>query len=227
MEIQKGNDNINSKGYHGGFSSNVQVDQLQKCSTAEIDGSFALEQKASLKSDEAVVNLETQQSIGPGSYHLDNMYGCDCGLTEARNLQLSQPSVNFNGGSGWMGENGCLIDNDTKVRFDELTNKKYINQLPHIHNQGFFGKGNYDVDTESIIRSSNITKVDRPCNVLSGSSTLPYSLTPQIDRLSREVQNTRFIIPEDSMESWVRGGLPSRQIVRNMDYMKRCQQKVN
>jgi len=222
MEVEN---NVSSKGYHGGFSSNVNDQQLQKCSTAEIDMSFSLEQKASLKSDEAVVNLETQQSIGPGSYHLDNMYGCECGLPKARDLQLSQPAINFNGGAGWMGENGCLIDNDTKVRFDELTNKKYINQLPKLQNQGFFGKGAYDVDTESIIRSSNITKVDRPCNVLSGSSTLPYSLTPQIDRLSKEVQNTQFIIPEDSMESWVRGGLPSRQIVRNMDYMRRCQQK--
>ena len=145
MEVEN---NVSSKGYHGGFSSNVNDQQLQKCSTAEIDMSFSLEQKASLKSDEAVVNLETQQSIGPGSYHLDNMYGCECGLPKARDLQLSQPAINFNGGAGWMGENGCLIDNDTKVRFDELTNKKYINQLPKLQNQGFFGKGAYDVDTE-------------------------------------------------------------------------------
>ena len=46
-----------------------------------------------------------------------------------------------------------------------------------------------------------------------------------IKRLQEEVQNTKHIIPEDSMEAWIRGGLPSRQIVRNKEYMKRLSQK--
>ena len=32
------------------------------------------------------------------------------------------------------------------------------------------------------------------------------TITPMIDRLKNEVQNPTHIIPEDSMESWVRGG---------------------
>jgi len=221
MEIE----NIVSNGYHGGFLSKIPETQLQKCSDAQTDMNFSLEQRSSLKSDLSYVNVEYQQSIGPGSYYLDNTYGCDCGLDKARDVQLSQPAINFQGGLGWMGEKGCLIDNDSKVRFDELTNKKYINQLPNLQNQGFFGKGDYDVGTESIIRVGNTTKLDRPCNVFAGSTTLPYSITPMIPQLNREVQDTQHIIPEDSMDSWVRGGLPSRQIVRNADYMKRCQSK--
>ena len=46
-----------------------------------------------------------------------------------------------------------------------------------------------------------------------------------ITRLEQEVQDTQHIIPEDSMNSWVRGGLPTRQIIRNLDYMERCQAK--
>ena len=171
-------DNAVSNGYHGGFLSKLPETQLQKCSDAQTDMDFTLEQKSSLKSDPTYVNVEVQQSTGPGSYYLDNTYGCDCGLEKARNVQLSQPAINFKGGMGWMGERGCLIDNDTKVRFDELTNKKYINQLPSLQNQGFFGKGDFDVGTESIIRSGDLTKLDRPCNVLAGSTTLPYSFTP-------------------------------------------------
>ena len=221
MEVE----NIVSNGYHGGFLSKIPETQLQKCSDAQTDMNFTLEQRSSLKSDLSYVNVELQQSIGPGTYHLDNTYGCDCGLEKAREVQLSQPAINFQGGLGWMGEKGCLIDNDTQVRFDELTNKKYINQLPNLQNQGFFGKGDFDVGTESIIRVGNTTKLDRPCNVLAGSTTLPYSITPMIPQLNREVQDTKHIIPEDSMNSWVRGGLPSRQIVRNADYMNRCQEK--
>ena len=221
---------VDSNGYHGGFASNIPDTQLQKCSESMNDIVFSLEQKGSLKSDPAVVNLEIQQAIGVGNYHLDSMYGCDCGLERAREVQLSQPNVNFNGGKGWMGENGCLIDGDSKLRIGEegsekLTNKKYIHQYPNLLNQGFFGKGVFDVDTESIIRDADITTEQRPCNVLSGSTTLPYSITPMIAKLENEVQDTKNIIPEDSMDVWVRGGLPTRQIVRNLDYMRRVQEK--
>ena len=213
------------KGYHGGMSSDVSSLQLQKCSESHTDTNFTLNSKSSLYSDPAVVNLEVQQSLGSGSYHLDNMYGCDCNLEKARDIQLSQPFVNFSGGKGWMGENGCLIDTDSEVRFTELTNKKYINQLPTSLNNGYEGRGPYNSSTESIISQGNLTSVKKSCNVLSGSSTLPFSITPMITRLEEEVQDAKHIIPEDSMESWVRGGLPTRQIVRNLDYMERCQKK--
>lgn len=216
-------ENVTANGYHGGFVSQLPVDQLKKCSDNELDIDFTLNNKGSLSSDPAVVNLEIQQSFGPSNYHLDNMYGCDCGLEKAREVQLSQPYVNFKGGNGWMGEKGCLIDKDSDVRFDILTNKKYINQLPNLTNQGFFGKGVYDVDAESVIRDSLITSVDKPCNI-SGSTTLPYSVTPMIERLESEVQDPIHIIPELSMDIWVRGGLPSRQIARNADYLFRKQQ---
>ena len=133
-EVESQN-NVTLGGYHGGLSSNIPSTQLQKCSQNDVDMVFSLEKKASLKSDPAVVNLEIQQSLGPGNYHLDNMYGCDCGLPKAKEIQLSQPTINLSsGGTGWMGEGGCLIENDSKVRFDLLTNKKYINQLPQLQN---------------------------------------------------------------------------------------------
>jgi|MDTG01.4.fsa_nt_gb hypothetical protein len=225
--VSKQNGNIppQLKGYHGGMSSDVSSLQLQKCSDSQTDTHFALNSKSSLNSDPAVINLEVQQSLGSGSYYLDNMYGCDCKLEKAREVQLSQPYVNFSGGKGWMGENGCLIDDDSAIRFDTLTNKKYINQLPASINHGYEGKGEYNDSTESIISQGNLTTVKRSCNVLSGSTTLPFSITPMITRLEQEVQDTQHIIPEDSMNSWVRGGLPTRQIIRNLDYMERCQAK--
>ena len=221
---------LNVNGYHGGFSSDIKELQLQKCSENDTDYIFSLQNKTSLNSDPAVINMEIQQSFGPGNYHLDNMYGCDCSLEKAREVQLSQPMVNFNGGKGWMGEEGCTIDTDSKLRIgeegsDKLTNKNYIHQYPNLLNQGFFGKGVFDVDTETLIRDSDITTEKRPCNPLSGSTTLPYSFTPMLQKLDNEVQDPKNIIPEDSMDSWIRGGLPTRQIVRNIDHMKRVQEK--
>jgi hypothetical protein len=213
--------NVTSSGYHGGIISEVPEVQLQKCSDFNVDFKPDLYKQASLMNDPATARLDVHQSLGVGAYNLDNMYGCECGLKNARDVQLSQPAINFNGGVGWMGEKGCLIDNDSELRFDDLTNLKYINQLPNHQNAGFFGKGDFNVDVESIIQSSNITTLDRPCNVLSGI-TIDNYFTPLIPSLKKEVQDTKHIIPEDSLTSWVRGGLPSRQIARNMDHNQRC-----
>ena len=209
-------------GYHGGFQNGVNNVQLQKCSDNSISkDDFNLNMRASLNSDQATINHEVNQSQGPGNYLVDNTFACDCGLEKARDLQLKQPNVNLTGGFGWMGENGCLIDNDSDLRSNNLTNMKFINQLDSKQNSGFFGRGPHNVDVESEIRDSLIIKDKRSCGPLSGVSTLDYTITPMIDRLKGEVQNAKHIIPEDSMNAWVRGGLPSRQIVRNKEYMKR------
>lgn len=212
-------------GYHGGFQNGVNNVQLQKCSDNSISqDDFNLNMRASLNSDQATINHEVNQSQGPGNYLVDNTFACDCGLEKARDLQLKQPNVNLTGGFGWMGENGCLIDNDSDLRSNNLTNMKFINQLDSKQNSGFFGRGPHNVDVESEIRDSLIIKDKRTCGPLSGVSTLDFTITPMIDRLKEEVQNSKHIIPEDSMSAWVRGGLPSRQIVRNKEYMKRLSQ---
>ena len=91
-------------GYHGKLNINVNDSQLQKCSTNNVDGEFSLHNQVSLHYDPATASLRDSQSIATGNYMLDNMYGCDCGLEKARHVQLSEPTVNFKGGLGWIGD---------------------------------------------------------------------------------------------------------------------------
>ena len=52
------------------------------------------------------------------------------------------------------------------------------------------------------------------------------SYPADLRKLQKEVQNSEHIIPEDSKQDWVRGGLPTRQMVWNADYLRRCQEKT-
>ena len=79
----------------------------------------------------------------------------------------------------------------------------------------------YDVDNETLLKDSSQTSVDKPCNVYSGV-TLINQYTPMIPSLAETVQNRKHIIQEDNDQSWVRGGIPTREMVRNMDYIKNC-----
>ena len=190
---------------------------------------FVLFTKGSINSDQATVDINITQSMGVGQYVTDNMHGCGCELKDARDVQLSQPMINFEGGKGWIGEKGCLIDTDTALRQndDRLTNKRFINQLDErLHlTTGNFSRGYHDVNVESIIQSGTLASDDRSCNSLTGVTIGNY-FTPMIPKLRGEIQDTKYLIPEDSMDSWVRGGLPSRQMARNEDYLRRCQEKT-
>ena len=222
---------MSSTGYGSFADPNNSNREISSCTEQEANAKeFNLFTKASLLSDPVAVDLDVIQSQGPGYYVMENMFGCGCELKDARDVQLSQPMINFEGGKGWIGEKGCLVDVDSKLREDkdQLTDKRYIRQLierPHLTTANLV-KGYFDVDVESVIRPGNFASEDRACNSLSGVTIGNY-FTPMIPKLQDEVHNPVHIIPEDSMQSWVRGGLPSRQMQRNKDYLRRCQEKTH
>jgi len=218
---------------YGGYLENVQntIAQPQNCQTHDTTKkkSFQTFIKGNINDDKLTVDLDNLQSLGPGLYHLDNQFACECGLKEAQEIQTSQPGIHLKGGVGWIAEKGCLIDNDTTLRQDQskLTNKNEINQIverlfittPNLK------KGQYDVDLETVLINSDSTTDQKPCDSLAGVSIGNY-FTPMLPKLSDEVQDTNHIIPEDSKNDWLRGGLPTRQMVRNADYLRRCQEKT-
>ena len=83
------------------------------------------------------------------------------------------------------------------------------------------GRGVPHPNEESALQPGESTTMKRSCNTLAGVSIENF-FTPLVDNLRNNVQNTKHIIPEDSSDSWVRGGLSSRAMVRNFDYIQRC-----
>ena len=129
---------MSSTGYGSFADPNNSKREISSCTEQEANAKeFNLFTKASLLSDRVAMDLDIIQSQGPGYYTMENMYGCGCELKDAREVQLSQPMINFEGGKGWIGEKGCLVDVDSKLREDKekLTDKRHIRQLierPHL-----------------------------------------------------------------------------------------------
>lgn len=216
-------------GYSGYIASNPQP-KLNESISFDTNNKqqFQTFKSVGINDDKLTIDLDVMQSQGPGYYHLDNQYAGDCGLKEAKEIQVSQPGIHLKGSVGWGGEKGCLVDTDTNLRQnkDRLTNKNEIYQITErlFKTTPSLTKGHFDVDVESVIRPGNFTTDQRPCGPLSGV-TLGNQFTPMIPKLKEEVQDSNHIIPEDSKQDWVRGGLPTRQMVRNKDYLRRCQEK--
>ncbi len=219
---------------YSGYIDNTEQLSLnpQECHNADTSKkkTFQTFIRGNIHDDRLTVDLDSLQSQGPGLYHLDNQNGCECNLEEAKEIQTSQPGIHLKGGVGWIAEKGCLVDNDSELRQDrnKITNLNEINQVVErlFHTTPDLKKGAYNVDLETVLINSDSTTDQKPCDSLAGVSMGNY-FTPMIQKLSEEVQDTDHIIPEDSMNEWVRGGLPTRQMIRNADYLRRCQKKTN
>ena len=97
-----------SNGYHGYVDPGQKIN-VSSCTQQEADAKdFMLHTKGSINSDQATIDIDMIQSQGPGQYVLDNMYGCGCGLKDARKVQLSQAAINF--------ENGTIYRTNNRIR---------------------------------------------------------------------------------------------------------------
>jgi len=174
--------------------------------------------------DACYVDYQTVQSVSQGAYQLQNFNSCECGAPGPHSAALSQPMINFQNNAQWGGENGCVIDNDSILRLEnKLTNYNTINQLftrPYL-TIPYMGKGEPQPFEETVLQPGEDTSMKKSCNTLAGV-TIDNFFTPMVDNLRDQVQNPIHLIPEDNMKSWVRGGLSSRAMVRNFDYVTRC-----
>ena len=86
------------------------------------------------------------------------------------------------------------------------------------------GRGSGDSFLEAQLRPGEATLEKKQCNTLSGINipNVDPNHMPMIDHLRNNVQNPVHIIHHDALEGWVRGGAPSRQIVRDIEYLERC-----
>lgn len=86
-------------------------------------------------------------------------------------------------------------------------------------NSPFLGSGETVLkypDLKSKLLSGEDTFMPKSCDTLSGVSIDRF--TPLVPCLEENVQDTTHIIPE----YWVRGGMSTRNVIRNIDYMRTC-----
>ena len=184
-------------------------------------GTFNINNQTRLEQDRCFLDTKTKQSMGTGMYQTYNYYDCECGIANVKEVSLQQPTVNHNDGYGW---SQCAIDKDSDIRnAKNQTNPKLIQQLsqkPYLTTP-YMGRGIGDVCLETTMLPGESTFQKKSCNSLSGVY-ISNVFTPQIPFIEENVQNPIHIIPEDNDTKWLRGGQPSRQVIRNLDYLERC-----
>lgn len=201
--------------------NNTVLKKERNCVNPDLSKKLNLHYKTNLRDNQCFIDVNTVQSMGPGSYQTSNHFHCDCLAPDMVETATNLPHVFFKNGHDVA---GCVIDESTSLRHGKTRKyPKCPNQLftrPYL-TVPYMGRGPGDITQETELQPGEDTSVRRQCNVLSGV-TIPHFFTPLVDHLADNVQNPHHLVEEVAEDGWVRGGAPSRLVVRDIDYLERC-----
>jgi len=160
------------------------------------------------------------QNSSASTYML-NQFRPDCPMNNAMDFALSQPNVNYTG-SHQMGIGGCNVDESSELILSALSRprcKLSLLQRPFA-TVPFLGRGNSNPVLESQIQQGDLANNRKSITNLTEVSHIKYSNTPMIPSLQSSITNPSNLIEGVAAEGWIRGGLPSRDLVKDTDYTK-------
>lgn len=202
-------------------TTNSLIKNQRNCATIDNKKAFNLYYKAQSFDDPCFVDVRTRSSVGPGNYAITNLYDCNTLIPDTIDKATNLPMVYFKNGYDVGKE---VIDESTKMRIG-LT-KKYPRCPQQLFTRPYLtvpnasrGPGNIELETQ--LQPGETTSSKRSCNSLSGIN-IPNYFTPLIDHMAANVQNEQHIIEEAVDPGWIRSGVPSRLLIRDVDYAQRC-----
>ena len=161
--------------------------------------------------DDCALAANERQNKRIDDYYLYNPRA-DCNDKEYMKVANCNNMV-VNNGYGY--SDSCNIDTDSRLRNGaELTDKNVLNQK---YRKCGANTGDCEDDVRSIenrMRRGNDFGLKR-CDTVSEVSTLDLHLTPMIDCLKTNIQNSNHIVP-----TWTWGGEPTRDSLRQKQFLQ-------
>ena len=153
------------------------------------------------------------QSLGPGKYTTTNL------VPDARKVnplaaeqQLLYPREGF-------GLNNANVDSDSMLRNESSfkSNRCQIRaQARPFLTVPYMGGGRGNTDVESMLIHAEQVKQMKECGTVT-EQQFEGQWTPLVQTLSDNIQNPKNLIPEAAAAGWIRGGIPSRAYMRDVN----------
>lgn len=180
--------------------------------------SYTFENMSRIGNDTCYTSQYTIQNQGYCNYLLQNYNIGDCYMNDPISLATSQPGVNYKG-SFQVGCGGCNVDFNSKLLLDsQLTHdKNKISLTPRLFaTVPYLGRGYADAVTESKIQQGLYTDNRKSTIGNSEICYMPYSQTPLLGNISDRVTNPSYCVEGVASEDWIRGGMSSRDMTRDL-----------
>jgi hypothetical protein len=154
-----------------------------------------------------------KQSVGPGKYVTTNL------VQDAKQVNpLAVQEYMLYPREGF-GLNNASIDSDSVLRNQPefKSNRCLIRaQARPFLSVPYMGGGRGNPDVESLLLHSEQVREGKECGTITEMG-FDGVFTPMIPNLKDNIQNSNNLITEDASPGWIRGGLPSRAYIRDVN----------
>lgn len=170
--------------------------------------SYTYNNLARMNQDNSYIN---KQDIDNNSYADYSTINFHDNLKNVENVALSQPNIFISGVYGPDGNESHVIDSDTYLKQSELTNlNNKINLQPrYFATVPYLGKGNCEVNVESMLRKGVLTNQQRSCG--SDVEKTHNNIIPLIPSVENAITNPKYLVEGVADSMWVRGGTNTRE----------------
>lgn len=183
---------------------------------------YTFENISRIGSDSCCIDQETFQSVNACNYMLQNYFANDCSMKSPIELATSQPCVNYKGGFN-VGAGGCNINESSNLQIGTIqTHPRCRIDLFHrpFATVPYLGRGSVDSIMESQMQQGETITNKKSITRLGEKSYINYHSTPLLPDVKERMTNPVYSVEGVASENWIRGGVPSRELTRDSDYMK-------
>lgn len=172
--------------------------------------------------DECGINARDIQNVSQGTYSTTNYFLGMCDMKAPIDFATKQPNVFFKSGYGPCGPGGCNITDDSRLKIGSLQThpkcKISLQQRPFI-TVPYLGRGPPRPILESRLQQGSSINDLKSCKTIMERDF--HNETPLIPSVQATIQNPTNLVEGAAAEGWIRGGLPSRELTRDQDYLER------
>jgi hypothetical protein len=165
------------------------------------------------KDDACGIQQYFRQSVGPGSYAVTNL------VPQARDVNpLAVQNLLIYPREGY-GSNNKSIDAESILK----NQPEFSNNRCNIRAQArpfmtvpYMGGGRGNPDVESLLLHSEQVRQGKECGTVT-EQMFDGVFTPMIPLMKNNIQKPENLITEAALPGWIRGGLPSRNLDRDLN----------
>ena len=183
--------------------------------TSTVAYPYTFDTMSRIGNDNPAIDQRNIQNINEANYNLENFYPA-CPMSTAIDFALSQPNV-FYKGSHEGGVKGCAIEANNDLKYTHISRpacKLSLVTRPFL-TVPYLGKGYGDCTIEAQLRTGQFDLNKKTVNNTMEQCFSDYQNYPLIDSLKETVSNSAYVIEDDAMKGWQRGGMSAREYARN------------
>ena len=186
---------------------------------------YTFDNLSRIGNDSCAIGVRDIQNQNTGNYLTKNYFESMCGMKKPIAFATNQPNVFYNAAPhSSVGAGGCNVESDSNLKIGQIQThpkcKINLHTRPFL-TVPFLGRGPPRPVIESRIQQGSSMNEVKSCKTITEQSFQDHIEVPLVPTLAATIQNPVNLVEGVAAEGWIRGGLPSRELSRDRDYLQR------